>query len=189
MVLARWPDDLGISVDSVLWRTSGIYGSRGPPGRRLPRVSGFLAQTQGCDADSAERCCAVDAAQLLRSASLGPMMRRSTGGIDRLANCRARTYDACRPGCRRARGSPENREDGANPSRSRRCHRGRTLQKTTVVSSFRREAVPREGAASRLIRKPEDLPSGRPQSLTCARRIDGGFFGLTAFVPGDSGQP
>jgi len=56
-----------------------------------------------------------------------------------------------RHGCLGACCFQENREDGANPSRSRRCNRGRTSP-----SPLSRDA--REGAASRSIREPEDLP-------------------------------
>ena len=48
----------------------------------------------------------------------------------------------------------ENREDGLNPSRSRRCIRGRTPHTPLRSDSW-------EGAASRVIREPEDLPRSR----------------------------
>lgn len=46
----------------------------------------------------------------------------------------------------------KNREDGVNPSRSRRCNRGRVPHEATG------EDNPWEGAVTRVIRKPEDLP-------------------------------
>ena len=45
----------------------------------------------------------------------------------------------------------KNREDGAIPSRSRRCNRGRMLQQATVIDFTGRRST-------RTIRKPEDLP-------------------------------
>lgn len=51
----------------------------------------------------------------------------------------------------------ENREDGVNPSRTRRCIRGQTLHDASQPLSGNRW----EGAVSRPIRKPEDLPVGR----------------------------
>lgn len=56
-----------------------------------------------------------------------------------------------RHGCLWACGLQENREDGSNPSRSRRCNRGRTPQKPLSLDAW-------EGAVSRSIREPEDLP-------------------------------
>jgi len=51
-------------------------------------------------------------------------------------------------------GSPKGQwEDGENPSRTRRCDRGRTPQGATIglIAGW-------EGAVSRMIRKSEDLP-------------------------------
>ena len=63
-----------------------------------------------------------------------------------------------RHGCSWACGLRENREDGANPSRSRRCIRGRTPH--TPLS---RDCLGRRGA--RTIREPEDLPKCRFRSF------------------------
>ena len=49
------------------------------------------------------------------------------------------------------------REDGANPSRTRRCNRGRKPQLIATVTP----QAWWEGAASRVNREPEDLPMER----------------------------
>ena len=47
----------------------------------------------------------------------------------------------------------DNTEPGLNPGRARRCNRGRLLHDATAKGKQTR----REGAASRMIRKPEDV--------------------------------
>ena len=73
------------------------------------------------------------------------------------------------------------REDGANPSRTRRCNRGQTPHEPTVGSQ-------REGAVDRMIRKPEDLPmknkgcrypSGTGEGGKIQSRIENGIPGPT----------
>jgi|YNPBryantNP2012_1023418.scaffolds.fasta_scaffold01218_2 hypothetical protein len=48
-----------------------------------------------------------------------------------------------------------NREAGENPGRSRRCEWGRNLYKATACHKIKGRW---EGAGSRMIHKPEDLP-------------------------------
>ena len=66
------------------------------------------------------------------------------------------------------------REDGVKPSRTRRCDRERNLQKP--LFDFKRE-----GAGSRVIRKPEDLAENASSTL---RGLRGCGFWKTPFLIG-----
>ena len=74
-------------------------------------------------------------------------------------------------GCWLARGS-QNREDGANPSRTRRCNRRRNPDQATVARW--------EGPGNRTTRKSEDLPaaedSNRLRGLSRTCKVCGRFF-------------
>lgn len=62
------------------------------------------------------------------------------------------------------------REDGANPSRSRRCNRGRWSQMPFLIARVTVRIDRGEGAANRMIREPEDLPTPKPSRIASGLR-------------------